>query len=50
VIAKDKKTIAVVMYPDMTALDLVGAMETLTILKGRKPTPSTYRHSIHSPL
>ncbi len=34
---KDKKTIAVVLYPGMTALDLVGTMEVLVILNVKSP-------------
>lgn len=34
---KEKKTIAVVLYPGMTALDLVGSMETLMVLNLNSP-------------
>jgi transcriptional regulator GlxA family with amidase domain len=34
---EDKKTIAVLLYPGTTAIDLVGAMEVLVILNVRSP-------------
>jgi hypothetical protein len=34
---RDKKLIAVVLYPGMTALDVVGSMETLIWLHVRSP-------------
>ncbi len=35
--ARDKQTIAVVIYPGVTALDLVGTLETLMVLNLRSP-------------
>ncbi|MDI3339661.1 MAG: DJ-1/PfpI family protein [Sphaerobacter sp.] len=35
--SKDKKTIAIVLYPGMTALDLVGTLETLMTLNLNTP-------------